>query len=240
MPGEPAADDPPTAQPRPAPSPAIGREPAGPAGRTVLVADGVRLTRDGVRELLQARGIMVETCSSAPEEIVRSLARALIDLVVCNSSTSSLAPMVAAIRSVRAVPVVAMSVKETVADVALCAELDLAGFVLADDSVDDLVHVIRTAELGRAQCPPHAIPMLMHAVRSRATWAVGGPRLTSRETEIVKLLQDGLANKEIALELGITARTVKNHLHHAYGKLGVHSRGEAVALFGRMRAGSAV
>lgn len=196
---------------------------------SVLVADGVRLTREGIAELLQANGVQAFVCSAAPDDVIVSLRQHAIDLVVCNAATVDLVPVVAAVRSVRDLPVVAMSVSETVADVALCAELNLAGFVLADDSVEDLLSLIETAEVGHAQCPAHAIPMLMQAVRQQASSAFGLARLTARESEIANLLQEGLANKEIALRLGITTRTVKNHLHHVYDKLGVHSRGEVAA-----------
>ncbi len=55
--------------------------------------------------------------------------------------------------------------------------------------------------------------------------------LTRREAEIMELLAEGRTNAEIAAELHVTAKTVKNHLHHAYTKLGARSRAEAVALW---------
>jgi DNA-binding NarL/FixJ family response regulator len=58
-------------------------------------------------------------------------------------------------------------------------------------------------------------------------------RLTPREREILRLLEEGLANKEIAQRLGIEVATVKNHVHNILEKCQVHRRGEAAA---RMRA----
>ena len=59
--------------------------------------------------------------------------------------------------------------------------------------------------------------------------AVVGTVLTKREREILALLADGLANKQIAARLGISKNTVKTHLELMFDKLGVSSRAEAVA-----------
>jgi DNA-binding NarL/FixJ family response regulator len=55
-----------------------------------------------------------------------------------------------------------------------------------------------------------------------------GP-LTVRESEIVRLIDQGLSNKEIAVRLGIEVATVKNHVHNLLEKLRVHRRAEAAA-----------
>lgn len=57
----------------------------------------------------------------------------------------------------------------------------------------------------------------------------GGVHLTSRESEVVRLVQEGLTNKEIALNLGIRVGTVKIHLKHIFEKSGVHGRYSLVA-----------
>ena len=55
--------------------------------------------------------------------------------------------------------------------------------------------------------------------------------LTAREREVLNLLARGLSNRDIAEELVITNKTVKNHLSRIYEKIGVHSRAEAIALW---------
>lgn len=198
-------------------------------GRRVVIADGVRLTRDGMGELLSANGIRTTLCGADPDEIVQTVVSAPADVVVLNFTTVDLVAATTAVRSVRDVPLIAVSVSQTVADVACCAELGLSGFVLADDSVADLLELIFTAEAGQSTCPPGAVPMLMQAFQERAGASSAPASLTARETEIAALLEEGLANKEIAQRLGIATRTVKNHLQHVYEKLDVHSRGELVA-----------
>lgn len=180
-------------------------------------------------ELLRAHGIGTTLCGAEPDEIVRTVTDAPADVVVLNFTTVDLVAATAAIRAVRQVPLIAVSVSQTVADITRCAELGLSGFVLADDSVADLLELICTAEPGEPTCPLRAVPMLMQALQQRAGASYATPALTTRESEIAALLREGLANKEIALRLGIATRTVKNHLQHVYEKLGVHSRGELVA-----------
>lgn len=207
-------------------------EPA--TSRAVLVVDDVRLTREAVTELLQARGLQVTMSGSGHDAIARQLDVGRIQLVVCNATTVHLPRAVAAVRRIRDLPIVAMSVGERVSDVALCAELNVAGFVTADDSVDDLVELISTAKVGTPRCPAHAIPMLMKAVHVLASGS-SETRLTAREREIAALLQEGLSNKQIASRLGITISTVKNHLQRIYEKLGVRGRSEVAALLNGRR-----
>ena len=57
-----------------------------------------------------------------------------------------------------------------------------------------------------------------------------GRALTRREREILELIDEGLSNKQIAQRLRIELPTVKNHVHHILGKLGVHRRAEAAAV----------
>jgi DNA-binding NarL/FixJ family response regulator len=58
----------------------------------------------------------------------------------------------------------------------------------------------------------------------------GAPKLTPRQQEILDQISRGLSNKEIARLLGISAATVKNHVHHVLEKLSVHRRTQALAI----------
>ena len=64
--------------------------------------------------------------------------------------------------------------------------------------------------------------------KAEARQAVPTPRLTSRELEVLKLVAQGMSNKEIATELYISENTVKNHVRNILEKLHLHSRMEAV------------
>jgi len=61
------------------------------------------------------------------------------------------------------------------------------------------------------------------------------PELTDRENEILKLIADGLTNREISGSLSISESTVENHIHHIYEKLGVSRRAQAVGYVFRVK-----
>jgi DNA-binding NarL/FixJ family response regulator len=128
--------------------------------------------------------------------------------------------------------VVVLGVPELDADVLACAEAGAAGYLLRGDSLPSLLELIRAVARGETICSPHAAALLLRRV---ATFAAerrsrnGLGLLTAREAEILELLEEGLANSEIAQCLSIQVRTVKNHVHAILGKLEVSRRGQAVA-----------
>jgi two-component system, NarL family, response regulator LiaR len=97
------------------------------------------------------------------------------------------------------------------------------GYLLKDTGAQELCRAIKAAAAGQVQLSPQAAARLMREVR-----APDSPEpLTERETEVLRLLAGGLANKEIAHTLGIGEKTVKTHVSHVLAKLGVLSRTQA-------------
>lgn len=108
-----------------------------------------------------------------------------------------------------------------------------AGYLLHGRfSADELAVRIREVAAGETVLSPAVMPLVFDALR-RGADQPGAERdrdaLTEREEEIVSLVARGLSNAEIADDLVVTHKTVKNHLAHVYAKLDVHSRAEAVA-----------
>jgi len=199
---------------------------APPRLRPIILVDSVLLTREGLAAMLRGRGLTVDACGDDLDALQHFVQRAHSSVVVVvNASTTDVDACVASVRSVGERCIVAVGVPERVDGVVRCAELKLAGFTLADGSIDELVDLIDTADHNRAQCPSAAVPILLGAIARGHTVST----LTGRENDIVELLREGLSNKEIASRLGISSRTVKNQLHHLYEKRGVHSRGELIA-----------
>lgn len=97
------------------------------------------------------------------------------------------------------------------------------GYLLKDTEDDALCRSIKAAAAGQVQLAPEAAVRLMRDVR--ATEEPEG--LTDRETDVLRLLAAGKANKEIARKLGIGERTVKSHVSSILAKLGVQSRTQA-------------
>ena len=104
------------------------------------------------------------------------------------------------------------------------------GYILKDAKVQELLRAIRAAAAGQAQLSPKAAARLLREVR-----APDNPEeLSERETEVLRLLARGHANKEIARDLGIAEKTVKTHVSSILGKLGLQSRTQAALHAGRI------
>lgn len=97
------------------------------------------------------------------------------------------------------------------------------GYLLKDTQADELCRAIKAAAAGQVQLSPQAAARLIQEVPA----PTGPEKLTERETEVLRLLAQGRANKEIALELSIGEKTVKTHVSNILAKLGVPSRTQA-------------
>jgi DNA-binding NarL/FixJ family response regulator len=131
------------------------------------------------------------------------------------------------------VKVVAFSVAETEDEICECAEAGIAGYVARDGSKEDLIAAVEYAVRGEVICSPRAAACLFRRLAAHVRTTRQRPReaaLTSREQDIIALIDKGLSNKEIARQLKISLPTVKNHVHNILEKLQVRRRGAAAAL----------
>jgi DNA-binding NarL/FixJ family response regulator len=130
------------------------------------------------------------------------------------------------------VKVVALASSEAELDVIAYAEAGVSGFVTPEESLADLVATIVRAAHGELVVSPQTAGSLLRRVTSLSAEhpeASRGEPLTARELEVVRLLDDGLSNQQIAQQLQVELPTVKHHVHHILHKLGAASRGEAVS-----------
>ncbi len=97
------------------------------------------------------------------------------------------------------------------------------GYLLKDTKAEALCRAIKGAAAGQVQLAPEAAARLMREVRVPES----PEALTERETEVLKRVARGQANKEIAHALFVEERTVKSHVSSVLGKLGVKSRTQA-------------
>jgi NarL family two-component system response regulator LiaR len=109
------------------------------------------------------------------------------------------------------------------------------GYLLKDTDAEALCTAIKAAAAGQVQLAPEAAARLMREVRAPAPKAEAeGQALTERETEVLRLLARGRANKEIAADLNIGEKTVKTHVSNVLAKLGLQSRTQAALVAVRM------
>ena len=106
-----------------------------------------------------------------------------------------------------------------------------AGYLLKNVEPAELARAIRAAHAGEAIIDPTAAARLVHAIADDARPRVEEPeRLTRRERDVLELIARGRSNKRIALELGISEKTVKTHVGHLLAKLGVSDRTQAALM----------
>src|SRR5436853_2470 len=105
-------------------------------------------------------------------------------------------------------------------DSRICVVATAAG---CEEGLASLPAVLEGGDRGEAVCSPRVAARLLRRVAALAAGSVGPLRthLTGRECEVVRLIDDGLSNKEIARGLGIEVATVKNHVHNILEKLQV-------------------
>jgi len=96
------------------------------------------------------------------------------------------------------------------------------GYLLKDAAPEEVVRAVRSAAAGESPLDGRVARTLLRQGRGTAV-----PALTDREREVLKLVAEGLANKQIARRLGITERTVKAHLTSAFQRIGATDRTQA-------------
>jgi DNA-binding NarL/FixJ family response regulator len=107
-------------------------------------------------------------------------------------------------------------------------EAGAVGYLLKDAEPEALLDGIRAVARGESPLDPRAARRLLsRASRGREQPSPGASALSPRETQVLRLVVEGLLNKQIAARLGITERTVKAHLTSAYQRIGVADRTQA-------------
>ena len=115
-------------------------------------------------------------------------------------------------------------------------EAGAAGYLLKNSQPAELARAVRAAHAGEAIIDPTAAARLVDALsdqdrrRPAATAGAALEQLTGRERDVLALIARGRSNKRIALELGISEKTVKTHVGHVLAKLGVSDRTQAALL----------
>lgn len=112
------------------------------------------------------------------------------------------------------------------------AEAGVAGYHLRSESLEDLLVLIHKVAAGGSLCSPRISAILLRrlsALASQGRPAAKELVLTSREIQILRMLEMGLTNRDIAEQLRIAVHTVKNHVHSLLTKLGVSTRAQAAA-----------
>jgi two-component system response regulator DevR len=201
---------------------------------TVVLVDDHELVRRGVAELLEADpGIrVVGEASTVAQGRRRILATkpdvALLDVRLPDGSGIDLCrELRQAAPDVRSIILTAYDDDEAMVAAVIA---DAAGYVLKDIRGSRLVECVRTVASGRSALEPELVTAVRHRLRSETD---GDPRLAdlnAREREVLSLIADGLSNRQIANQLSLAEKTVKNYVSALLSKLGLQSRTQAAVL----------
>jgi two-component system, NarL family, response regulator LiaR len=193
----------------------------------LLITDDHDVVRQGLR-LYLGRDPEIEVVGEAADgyEAVE-LARSLKPDVVLMDLLMPRMDGIAATEAIRAelpeVEVVALTSVLEDASVTGAIRAGAIGYLLKDTKAEELYRAIKGAAAGQVQLAPEAAARLMREVRVPES----SEDLTERETEVLKRVARGRANKEIARDLFVEERTVKSHVTSILRKLGVKSRTQA-------------
>jgi DNA-binding NarL/FixJ family response regulator len=204
------------------------------AKTTILLADDHPLLRKALRDLLEREeDFKIVAEAGDGEEAVKLTTELVPNVVIMDISMPNLDGL-EAIRQIKATyPNIAVLVL-TVHDDEYIAEVlqaGAAGYLVKSVFGDEVVNAIRAVVTGSIVLSPPVAQRLLKRVAwypTRPVLLEGGEKLSTRELEILRLTAHGMANKDIALALGINLRTVKGHLADIFSKLRVGSRTEAV------------
>ncbi|QIK68374.1 response regulator transcription factor [Nocardioides sp. HDW12B] len=127
--------------------------------------------------------------------------------------------------------IIMLTVSDDEADLYDAVKSGASGYLLKDSSIEEVAQAIRVVADGQSLISPSMAIKLLDEFKQMARTdrqAVPTPRLTERELEVLRLVAQGLNNREIAKQLFISENTVKNHVRNILEKLQLHSRMEAV------------
>ena len=201
----------------------------------VMVVDDHPMWRDAVARDLEAAGLtVVATAATGDEALTRARATrpqvVVLDLQIpAPDGVEVTGFLVAEDPSVRVLILSASGEQE---DVLEAVKAGATGYLVKSASRDELLHAVRRVAQGEAVFTPGLAGLVLGEYRRLSETPAAGaeegdlPRLTDRETEVLRLVAKGLSSKQIAERLVLSHRTVQNHVQNTLRKLQLHNRVE--------------
>lgn len=216
---------------------ADGQQAGGPDVIRVLIADDHALFRRGLIMVLESEeGMEVVAEAVDGEEAVAKAEELAPDVVLMDVRM----PKMSGIEAARAISevdpaakILMLTVSDDEDDLYDAIKSGANGYLLKEISIEEVADAVRAVVAGQSLISPSMASKLLTEFTSLAKRAderhtVPSPRLTDRELEVLKLVAQGMSNRQIAGELYISENTVKNHVRNILEKLHLHSRMEAV------------
>ena len=199
-----------------------------------MVVDDHPMWRQGVARDLAEAGYDVVAATGEGGQAVRIARAARPDVVVLDlqlpdiSGVEVIHGLLAALPGVRVLMLSASGEEQSVLD---AVKAGAAGYLVKSASLEEFLEAVRRTAAGDAVFTPGLAGLVLGEYRRLAKTGGapeddGAPRLTDRETEVLRLVAKGLSYKQIAARLTLSHRTVQNHVQNTLGKLQLHNRVE--------------
>jgi DNA-binding NarL/FixJ family response regulator len=200
----------------------------------VLLVDDHDLFRTGLRNLLEEEGVDVVGEAAEGEDALRYVRELQPDVVVMDLNMPRMNGVEATKRIVAHAPltrVVVLTISDQDADVMDAIFAGACGYLLKDSSIEDVMRGIQAAAIGESLISPTIAGKVLERVRAAsaspdAAEAIRA-ELSDREIEVLKLIANGKDNAQIAADLHISPKTVKNHISNILMKLQIENRIQA-------------
>lgn len=200
----------------------------------VILIDDHPLVRSGLQQLLAgAPGIEVVGSFATGREAIDRVVDLAADVALMDISMPGMDGIVTTRALLEARPATRVVILTSFSEIDIvmsAMDAGASGYLLKDSEPDEVIRAIQASARGDVPFSPRVGRALLGARNQRPAQDI----LTSREEEVLALVGEGLANKQIARRLEISEKTVKAHLTHIFERLGVQSRTEA-ALWARDR-----
>jgi two-component system, NarL family, nitrate/nitrite response regulator NarL len=204
--------------------------------RRALLVTPSRVYCESLRQALEATGeaAVVGVATSADEAIAEAR-RLRPDALVVDLPLADARRVSTTLRHGASPPrIVAFDVPDDEQQILAWARLGALGCITRDAPLAELVAAVVGVGDGEGWCSARAASALLRYARNsrEATPSAVETTLTRRESEILRLVGEGLTNKDIAHVLSLSVSTVKNHIHHIFQKLRIRRRRDAASWIG--------
>lgn len=205
----------------------------GAAVTTVMVVDDHPMWRDGVSRDLTENGFQVVATADSVAAAAARAAATTPDVVLMDMHLpdgNGAAATAAVLQGSPASKVLVLSASSERDDVLEAVKAGASGYLVKSAAVSELIEAVRATAAGQPVFTPGLAGLVLGEYRRMATVSTGDgpelPKLTERETEVLRFVAKGLSAKQIAARLGVSHRTVENHVQSALRKLQLSNRVE--------------